>query len=109
MKAASHPRLGGFSMQNVKPIDVSTITVEDIGEGYFRSLGNVQTRKHHVLLGGATPALPLQVIQNDFSTWYAGFCALARMLNAGVNLPPTTEMFGYIAENFDRARAAIAA
>jgi hypothetical protein len=112
MKAASHPSASVevFSMTtNIKPIDVSTLTTEDIGEGYFRSLSNVQTRKNHVLLSGVQPALPLNVIQNDFSTWYAGFCSLARMLNAQVNLPPIQEMIAYVGENFDRARAALAA
>jgi hypothetical protein len=94
--------------------NVSELTKEAIGDLYFQSLGNIQTRKMHVRLqenrGGPTPVAPsVHDIELDVPSWYAGILSIASGLDPGVDLPPVKEVVGYITANFERAKAAIAA
>jgi hypothetical protein len=102
---------------------VSELTKEKIAEQYFESLENPRTRNHHVLLGfgkGGGDTNPKQThipphdpspndVRADFTCWYGGCIALAQMIDPGTNLPSTETMVEYVAKNFDRAKAAIAA
>jgi hypothetical protein len=94
--------------------NVSELTKEGIGDLYFQSLGNIETRKMHAGLvtarSGPTPVAPvIHDVELDFKCWYAGLLSLARAIDTGVDLPPTQEMVGFIVQNFERAKTAIAA
>jgi hypothetical protein len=94
--------------------NISELTKEEIGDLYLLSLGNIETRKMHTGLAtarsGPTPVPPsVHEFELDFKCWYAGLLSLANAIDPGVNLPPTQTMVGYIAQNFDRAKTAIAA
>jgi hypothetical protein len=94
--------------------NISELTKEEIGDLYFQSLGNAESRKLHMGLAnarsGPTPVAPsVHEFEIDFKCWYAGLLSLAHAIDPGVNLPPTQIMVGYIAQNFDRAKTAVAA
>ena len=96
-------------MQPKTANDLAKLTKEEIGELYFRSLQDTHSRKNHVLLMG-TPNPPTpKTIENDCTVWYAGFMAFGAWIDSTVELPTVPEVVGYIAKNFDRAKAAIAA
>jgi hypothetical protein len=94
--------------------NVSDLTKESIADLYFLSLGNIETRKMHTGLSGKrdgpTPIPPsVHDLELDFKCWYSGLTSLANAIDAGVDLPPPGNMVGYIAQNFERAKTAIAA
>lgn len=93
---------------------VSALTKQGIADLYFGSLGNIDTRKNHVLLqppGIAATASPPNAhdLEMDFTAWYGGVLALAHTIDSGVELPRTKEMCQFIAPQFERAKGAIAA
>ena len=96
--------------------DLSELTKEKIADLYFASLGNSDTRKNHVLLlpkiaeANVTAPIPsVHDIEMDFRAWYGGFLSLGRAFDPGTVLVPTNQMVGYIGQNFDKAKQAIAA
>jgi hypothetical protein len=94
--------------------NISELTKEEIGDLYFLSLGTSESRKMHMGLVGArsgpTPVAPsVHDLEIDFKCWYSGLISLAHAIDPGVNLPPTQNMVGYIAQNFDKAKTALAA
>jgi hypothetical protein len=94
--------------------NVSELTKEGIGDLYFKSLGNIETRKMHSGLAtarsGPTPVAPvIHDVELDFKCWYSGLLSLARAIDPGVELVPAQEMTGFIVQNFERAKTAIAA
>lgn len=96
--------------------EVSELTKDGIADLYFQSLGNIRTRGTHVLLKpkiseAAVPTPPPSVhdLEIDFTSWYGGVLSLAHGMNPGIELPSTREMALHITENFERAKAAIAA
>jgi len=94
--------------------NVSELTKEGIGDLYFLSLGNMESRKMHTGLSGKrdgpTPIPPsVHEFELDFKCWYSGLTSLAHAIDPGVALPPTQVMIGYIVQNLDRAKTAIAA
>ena len=94
--------------------NVSELTKEGIGDLYFLSLSNIETRKMHVgLMGkreGPTPVGPsVHDLKPDCTCWYSGLISLAHALDPGVILPPAEEVVSYLVQNFERAKTAIAA
>jgi hypothetical protein len=98
--------------------NVSELTKELIAEMYFNSLGNREMRPSHVPLieasGGGGPGRawtkpPDDVINRDFAGWYGGLTSLAHGIDPGVALPTLKECAGYVTQNFERAKTAIAA
>ena len=94
--------------------DVSQLTKEAIGDLYFRSLGNNETRTMHnpllVSKGGPQGRSPTPGdLTLDFTCWYGGVISCANVIDPGVALPALKEMVGYINQNFERAKTAIAA
>jgi len=96
--------------------DLSELTKDVIADLYFRSLGNIETRKNHVLLlpkiaeaNLKAPPPSVHDIEKDFTAWYGGVLSLTRELDPDTHLPPTNQMVAFIGQNFDRAKQAIAA
>jgi len=105
-----------MSPSMTKLTNVSELTNETIVDLYFRSLGNTEERKNHVLLtpahgisGASPPTTSVQDVEKDFTCWYGGVITLARTLDPGVELPPTKNMIALITSQFERAKKAIAA
>jgi hypothetical protein len=99
-------------------INVSSITKGEIADLYFLSLGNVESRKNHILLsrpragpqttpGQASPSV--QDMEADFTCWYGGLQSIAEAVDPGVVLPPTKEMIGLITPQWERAKTQLAA
>jgi hypothetical protein len=94
--------------------NLSELGKEDIGDLYFLSLGNREMRKNHIRLVEATarpgPQNPsVHDLELDFTSWYGGVQSLAAGIEPGVALPGLKECVGYITQNFERAKTAIAA
>lgn len=94
---------------------VSSLTKQGIADLYFGSVGNIDTRKNHVLLqptGIASTASPPNAhdLENDFTGWYGGVLSLAHAIDPGVEMPRTKEMCQFIApQGLERVKGAIAA
>lgn len=94
--------------------NLSELTKEVIGDLYFQSLGNPESRKMHIRLNEARSG-PTQITPSvhdaeiDFKCWYSGLLSLANAIDPGLDLPPAQNMVGYIAQNFDRVKTSIAA
>lgn len=100
----------------MKITNVSNLTKESIADLYFQSLGNTETRKKHNMAllsearGAPTRIAPsVHDLEIDFTCWYGGLESLASAIDPGVDLPALEEMVGYISQNFERARTAVAA
>jgi hypothetical protein len=88
---------------------------EMIAELYFKSLGNIETRKSHLALvpalvsGGSPPAPTASDMQKDFTAWYGGLTSLAQAIDPAVALPDIRDMNGLINSQLDRGKKALAA
>ena len=95
--------------------NVSELTKQGIADLYFQSVGNIDTRKSHILLQppgitSATSPPSAHDLEMDFTCWYGGVLALAHTIDAGVELPRTKEMCQFIApQGLERVKGAIAA
>jgi hypothetical protein len=93
--------------------NVSNLTKETIADLYFASLKTPEMRESHSLIypGGANrvPSPSTHDVGLDFKGWYGGLQSLAQSIDPGCALPGLKEMAGYINQNFDRAKDAIAA
>jgi hypothetical protein len=96
--------------------NVSNLTKESIAELYFLSLGEPQTRKLHNMAlltesRGGLARIPPSVhdTEIDFTCWYGGVTSVAQGIDPGVDLPPLKEMVGFITNNFEKVKTAIAA
>jgi hypothetical protein len=91
-----------------KPFNkVGELTREEIADLFFKSLGNLETRKTHVMLSTATNTR--EEIGNDFKSWYGGVVSIVRAIEPDAALPGVADMVNFVTQNPDRVRAAIAA
>jgi hypothetical protein len=108
--------LCGLEDDPVKNLNVSELTKEVIGGLYLESLANTKTRVTHVSLKprllDANAPMPIPSVHDismDFTSWFGGLLSLANAIDPGCELPPIKELIGYVTQNFERAKAAVAA
>jgi len=83
------------------------LTVETIGESYFASLNEANTKLHTLK---ENSRLTSPDIKQDVCLWYAGYKSSVRALPQGnaIPLPSVEEIVSFVNENFD-VKAKIAA
>ena len=93
-------------------METVTLTIETIGEQYFRSLNGGNKKLHLVdLTENTSPTqVPPATIESDVEVWYAGFRACMQMIptltgDTTLNiltsrLPPVDDITAWVTKNF---------